>query len=268
MLTIRTTIERKGECRRRFEVAYMNELRVACQNGELSGGFRDSCEYMEPRCVQQYAMSLNAFQPLSSVAGVAKRAGLVFYGRQSPGGHNVVWGLCEALKVHNPKSTLLRFLGGYDLILTSIFVKRNHRARVVEILVKDLKVNNCLLSYFPSFGVLLTICLILKQHWIKDEKYSTRVKDEHVFLFCIGQQSHWTSHQTLHWCNLSGLYGMTKEGQVVKLSNGERLDLLVIGAIEGAVQEGTGSKGLSKRFEILSIVDLVGLYKSEPIERL
>ncbi|KAM0043746.1 putative Phosphofructokinase superfamily [Helianthus debilis subsp. tardiflorus] len=29
--------------------------------------------------------------------------GLVFYGRQSPGGHNVVWGLHEALKIHNPK---------------------------------------------------------------------------------------------------------------------------------------------------------------------
>ncbi|KAI3770890.1 hypothetical protein L6452_02038 [Arctium lappa] len=33
-----------------------------------------------------------------------------------------------------------------------------------------------------------------------------------------------------------GLYGMIKEDQIVKLSNGERLDL-VIGAIEGVVQE-------------------------------
>ncbi|KAM0014585.1 putative diphosphate--fructose-6-phosphate 1-phosphotransferase [Helianthus debilis subsp. tardiflorus] len=40
--------------------------------------------------------------------------GLVFYGRQSPGGHNVVWGLHEALKIHNPKSVLLGFLGGSD----------------------------------------------------------------------------------------------------------------------------------------------------------
>ncbi|KAI3745570.1 hypothetical protein L6452_07970 [Arctium lappa] len=44
----------------------------------------------------------------------AMRVGLVFCGRQSPGGHNVVWGLCEALKVHNPKSTLLGFLGGSE----------------------------------------------------------------------------------------------------------------------------------------------------------
>ncbi|KAI3797091.1 hypothetical protein L1987_39782 [Smallanthus sonchifolius] len=39
------------------------------------------------------------------------RVGLVFCGRQSPGGHNVVWGLHEALKIHNPISTLLGFLG-------------------------------------------------------------------------------------------------------------------------------------------------------------
>ncbi|PWA34088.1 Phosphofructokinase domain-containing protein [Artemisia annua] len=44
----------------------------------------------------------------------ALRVGLVFCGRQSPGGHNVVWGLHEALKIHNPKSTLLGFLGGSE----------------------------------------------------------------------------------------------------------------------------------------------------------
>jgi pyrophosphate--fructose-6-phosphate 1-phosphotransferase len=40
-----------------------------------------------------------------------KRVGIVFCGRQAPGGHNVVWGLYEALKVHNAKNTLLGFLG-------------------------------------------------------------------------------------------------------------------------------------------------------------
>ncbi|KAE8720676.1 Pyrophosphate--fructose 6-phosphate 1-phosphotransferase subunit alpha [Hibiscus syriacus] len=45
------------------------------------------------------------------------RVGLVFCGRQSPGGHNVIWGLHKALKIHNPNSTLLGFLeGGYDLL--------------------------------------------------------------------------------------------------------------------------------------------------------
>ncbi|CAD5317377.1 unnamed protein product [Arabidopsis thaliana] len=49
-----------------------------------------------------------------------KRVGIVFCGRQAPGGHNVVWGLYEALKVHNAKNTLLGFLGGseggYDML--------------------------------------------------------------------------------------------------------------------------------------------------------
>ncbi|KAG6422925.1 hypothetical protein SASPL_113307 [Salvia splendens] len=44
----------------------------------------------------------------------AVRVGVVFCGRQSPGGHNVIWGLYEALKVHNPKSVLLGFLGGSE----------------------------------------------------------------------------------------------------------------------------------------------------------
>ncbi|KAL0361931.1 UNVERIFIED_CONTAM: Pyrophosphate--fructose 6-phosphate 1-phosphotransferase subunit alpha [Sesamum radiatum] len=44
----------------------------------------------------------------------AVRVGVVFCGRQSPGGHNVIWGLLDALKVHNPKSTLHGFLGGSE----------------------------------------------------------------------------------------------------------------------------------------------------------
>ncbi|KAF8405610.1 hypothetical protein HHK36_010517 [Tetracentron sinense] len=44
----------------------------------------------------------------------AIRVGVVFCGRQSPGGHNVIWGLHSALKIHNPNSTLLGFLGGTE----------------------------------------------------------------------------------------------------------------------------------------------------------
>ncbi|CAA7013533.1 unnamed protein product [Microthlaspi erraticum] len=44
----------------------------------------------------------------------AIRVGIVFSGRQAPGGHNVIWGLYEALKVHNAKNTLLGFLGGSE----------------------------------------------------------------------------------------------------------------------------------------------------------
>ncbi|KAK1266705.1 Pyrophosphate--fructose 6-phosphate 1-phosphotransferase subunit alpha [Acorus gramineus] len=44
----------------------------------------------------------------------AIRVGLVFCGRQSPGGHNVVWGLHDALKMHNTSSVLLGFVGGTE----------------------------------------------------------------------------------------------------------------------------------------------------------
>jgi hypothetical protein len=49
------------------------------------------------------------------------RVGIVFCGRQSPGGHNVIWGLHNALKIHNPNSTLLGFLGKLHFLL-SFFV--------------------------------------------------------------------------------------------------------------------------------------------------
>jgi hypothetical protein len=44
------------------------------------------------------------------------RVGLVFCGRQSPGGHNVVWGLYDAIKAHNRKSVLLGFVGMYTVV--------------------------------------------------------------------------------------------------------------------------------------------------------
>ncbi|KAF7829454.1 pyrophosphate--fructose 6-phosphate 1-phosphotransferase subunit alpha [Senna tora] len=44
----------------------------------------------------------------------AIRVGVVFCGRQSPGGHNVVWGLHNALKIHNRDSILFGFLGGSE----------------------------------------------------------------------------------------------------------------------------------------------------------
>lgn len=45
----------------------------------------------------------------------------MFSGRQAPGGHNVVWGLYEALKVHNAKNTLLGFLGKSCFLSVSWF---------------------------------------------------------------------------------------------------------------------------------------------------
>jgi hypothetical protein len=39
------------------------------------------------------------------------RVGVVFSGRQSPGGHNVIWGLYDAVKAHNSNSKVIGFLG-------------------------------------------------------------------------------------------------------------------------------------------------------------
>nr|DAD41899.1 TPA_asm: hypothetical protein HUJ06_016222 [Nelumbo nucifera] len=44
----------------------------------------------------------------------AIRVGVVFCGRQSPGGHNVIWGLHSALKIHNSNNVLLGFIGGTE----------------------------------------------------------------------------------------------------------------------------------------------------------
>nr|XP_009386806.1 PREDICTED: pyrophosphate--fructose 6-phosphate 1-phosphotransferase subunit alpha-like [Musa acuminata subsp. malaccensis] len=64
------------------------------------------------------------------------RVGVVFCGRQSPGGHNVIWGLHSALKSHNPKGTLLGFVGGTE----GLFVK------------KTLDITNDILSTYKSSG--------------------------------------------------------------------------------------------------------------------
>ncbi|KAJ8649980.1 hypothetical protein MRB53_003003 [Persea americana] len=42
------------------------------------------------------------------------RIGVVFCGRQSPGGHNIIYGLYDAIKTHNRRSTLIGFCGGTE----------------------------------------------------------------------------------------------------------------------------------------------------------
>ncbi|KAK4787445.1 hypothetical protein SAY86_011278 [Trapa natans] len=48
---------------------------------------------------------------LRNVEIVIYQVGPVFCGRQSPRGHNVIWGLHTALKIHNPKSYVTWILG-------------------------------------------------------------------------------------------------------------------------------------------------------------
>ncbi|CAK9256636.1 unnamed protein product [Sphagnum jensenii] len=51
------------------------------------------------------------------------RIGVVFCGRQSPGGHNIITGLFDALKKHNSESTLIGFTGGSEGLFAQKFVE-------------------------------------------------------------------------------------------------------------------------------------------------
>ncbi|KAK6919865.1 Phosphofructokinase domain [Dillenia turbinata] len=53
-----------------------------------------------------------------SSALAAFRIGVLFCGRQSPGGHNVISGLYDAIKSHNRQSTLLGFCDGIEGLFT------------------------------------------------------------------------------------------------------------------------------------------------------
>ncbi|KAF0935132.1 hypothetical protein E2562_030419, partial [Oryza meyeriana var. granulata] len=66
----------------------------------------------------------------------AVSVGVVFCGRQSPGGHNIIWGLHEAIKAHNPNSKLIGFLGGSDGLLAQ----------------KTLEITNEVLSSYKNQG--------------------------------------------------------------------------------------------------------------------
>lgn len=52
-----------------------------------------------------------------------KRVGVVFSGGPAPGGHNVIWGLYEALKKLHPDSQLYGFLGGPEGVIQKNYKK-------------------------------------------------------------------------------------------------------------------------------------------------
>ncbi|KAG0499148.1 hypothetical protein HPP92_003839 [Vanilla planifolia] len=51
---------------------------------------------------------------MEEILTIRERVGVVFCGRQAPGGHNVIWGLHDAIRSHNPDSVLLGFVGGTE----------------------------------------------------------------------------------------------------------------------------------------------------------
>ena len=59
-----------------------------------------------------YGMPLVTFQPGEKKTYPVKHVGVILSGGQAPGGHNVICGLFDSLKVLNPANKLYGFLGG------------------------------------------------------------------------------------------------------------------------------------------------------------
>ncbi|RLM86538.1 pyrophosphate--fructose 6-phosphate 1-phosphotransferase subunit alpha-like [Panicum miliaceum] len=62
--------------------------------------------FLEPNMMVSDAQVLEEHPPI--------RVGVLFSGRQSPGGHNVIWGTYDAMKAQNPHNVLLGFVGGTE----------------------------------------------------------------------------------------------------------------------------------------------------------
>ncbi|AQK63559.1 Pyrophosphate--fructose 6-phosphate 1-phosphotransferase subunit alpha 2 [Zea mays] len=64
-----------------------------------------------------YIATNHVYYELLNYLSFNKWVGIVFYGRKSLGGHNVVWRLYEAIKAHYQNIKLTGFLGGSDGLL-------------------------------------------------------------------------------------------------------------------------------------------------------
>nr|CAB3482743.1 unnamed protein product [Digitaria exilis] len=107
---------------------YQPRLPPCLQGPTVRAEYGDATTTIDPSCANVVAQAFpNTYgQPLVSfvapadaeAAAVEERApirvGVVFSGRQSPGGHNVVWGLHDAVKAYNPQSVLYGFVGGTE----------------------------------------------------------------------------------------------------------------------------------------------------------
>ncbi|GJN16551.1 hypothetical protein PR202_gb03570 [Eleusine coracana subsp. coracana] len=102
---------------------YQPRLPPCLLGATVRAEYGDATTTIDPTCANVVAQAFpNTFgQPLVSfLADAGKpvderppiRVGVVFSGRQSPGGHNVVWGLHDAIKTYNSQSVLYGFIGG------------------------------------------------------------------------------------------------------------------------------------------------------------
>ncbi|RWR80614.1 Phosphofructokinase domain-containing protein [Cinnamomum micranthum f. kanehirae] len=109
---------------------YMPELPSALQKKAMQLQFGDATAVPDPSDAQAVSRSFpltygqRLVHFLSSSFGIrdsqfltehpVMRIGVVFCGRQSPGGHNIIYGLYDAIKTHNRRSTLIGFCGGTE----------------------------------------------------------------------------------------------------------------------------------------------------------
>ncbi|KAL6643356.1 hypothetical protein ACP70R_019021 [Stipagrostis hirtigluma subsp. patula] len=123
-----TPRELTGLQRRR--ALYQPELPPCLQGTRIRMDFGDSTTTIDPKCAnivaraipRTFGQKLVHFLDPNTMAHDAQvneerppiRVGVVFSGRQSPGGHNVIWGIYEAMKAQNPQNVVLGFVGGTE----------------------------------------------------------------------------------------------------------------------------------------------------------
>ncbi|CAN6162405.1 unnamed protein product [Urochloa humidicola] len=114
----------------RRRALYQPELPPCLQGTRVRVEFGESTTSIDPKCAdivaqtfpQTFGQKLVHFLEPNSMASDAQvieehppiRVGVLFSGRQSPGGHNVIWGIYDAMKARNPHNILLGFVGGTE----------------------------------------------------------------------------------------------------------------------------------------------------------
>ncbi|CAN6173892.1 unnamed protein product [Urochloa humidicola] len=114
----------------RRRALYQPELPPCLQGNRVRVEFGESTTSIDPKCAdivaqtfpQTFGQKLVHFLEPNSMASDAQvikqhppiRVGVLFSGRQSPGGHNVIWGIYDAMKARNPHNILLGFVGGTE----------------------------------------------------------------------------------------------------------------------------------------------------------
>ncbi|OEL25370.1 Pyrophosphate--fructose 6-phosphate 1-phosphotransferase subunit alpha [Dichanthelium oligosanthes] len=114
----------------RRRALYQPELPPCLQGTRVRVKFGDSTTSIDPKCADIVAQAfphtfgqklVHFLEPNTMVSDAQVieerppiRVGVLFSGRQSPGGHNVIWGTYDAMKAQSPHNVLLGFVGGTE----------------------------------------------------------------------------------------------------------------------------------------------------------